>query len=611
MDPSSRPVAPADHLEFIRSHPPFDALGEEALACMVEAAEIVYLPRGERVLAQGGQPARHMYLIRRGAVRLERDGQVVMVLEDGDLFGFPSLTSGDPPSFDAITDEDTLAYRLVEAPCAHLLRESAWTEFLVQGLQARLRRTAVQEAGPAGGGLADPVAELVQGDPVWLPPEATVQGAAETMRDRGISSVLVSGDEPGIVTDRDLRVRVLASGLGPETTLDRIATRPVLTLPANAPLHEAVAFMVANQIHHLPVTEEGAITGVIANGDVLRHHSQSPLHLARRLGRVDDPAELDGYSDEITATVRRLFDGGVEAARIGRLIAGLNDTVVRNALRLAEEELGAPPREYEWIVFGSEGRMEQTLLTDQDNALIWAGDADPEVAAYFDRLASRVVGTLLRAGFPRCKGGYMATRWAMPMEEWRRQFRRWIELEEPTALMDAANFFDFRGVRGELPLEPLHELLATAGRNQIFLAHLAAASMAFKPPLGIFGRLKDHDGGIDLKRDGIIPIVGIARVHGLAAGSRARASRQRLQDAAEAGVVAPDDADTLSEALGFLLRLRLRAQLAARKRGEAPSNTIDIETLSTLERRHLKEAFLLVRDAQDAMAQRYRTERIG
>ena len=610
MDPSPRPVAPTDHLAFLRSHPPFDQLGEEALACLVEAAEIVYLPRGERVLTQGGEPARWMYLIRKGAVRLERDGQVVMVLEDGDLFGFPSLTSGDPPAFDAVTAEDTLAYRLRESPCAGLLRETAWTEFVLQGLQERLRRTAVHEVA-GGGGLTDPVSELIQGPPIWLPPDATVKTAAGIMKEYGISSVLVSGTTTGIVTDRDLRGRVLAAGLGPETALDAVATRPVRTLPANAPLHEAMAYMVAHQIHHLPVTDEGGIVGVISVGDVLRHHSQSPLHLARRLGRVEKPEELDGYGDEVAATAGRLFDQGVDAGRIGRLIAGLNDTVVRNAVRLAERKAGPPPRAYEWIVFGSEGRMEQTLLTDQDNALIWAGGPDDGVARYFGRLAEHAVDTLLRAGFPRCRGGYMATNWALSMEAWQHQFRRWIELEEPTALVDAANFFDLRGVRGTLSLDPLLELLDHAGRNQIFLAHLAAASIRFRPPLGLFGRLKDHDGRVDLKRDGIIPIVGLARVYGLAAGSRARASHARLHDAAEAGIIASDDAATLSEALAFLLRLRLRAQLAARRDRQPLTNEVHLGSLSTLERRHLKEAFLLVRDAQDALAQRYRTERIG
>jgi CBS domain-containing protein len=610
MADRSPPVAPADHLAFIRSHPPFDGLAEEALACVVETAEIVYLPRGERVLTQGGPPSRYMYLIRKGAVRLDRDGQAVIVLEDGDLFGFPSFTSGDPPAFDVVTVEDTLAYRLTARECEGVLGP-AWTDFLVQGLQQRLRRTAVHRATGNGGGLNEPVSELVRRPPVWLAGSEAVGSAAAVMRDRGIGSILVSGEETGIVTDRDLRSRVLAEGLGPDTPLDRVATRPVLTLPDTAPIHEAVAFMIRHQIHHLPVTGEGGVTGMITSGDLLRHRSQSPLHLGRRLSRLDSRAAAEGYADEVADTVERLFGQGVEAVRIGRLISGLNDTLVRGALRMAETELGPPPRPYEWIVFGSEGRMEQTLLTDQDNALIWEGGPDDGASRYFDELARHVVGTLLRAGFPRCRGGYMATNWALSLEEWTERFRRWIALEEPRALVDAANFFDFRGVRGRLSLEPLTRSLESTRGEQIFLAHLAAASMTFRPPLGLFGRLKDHDGRVDLKKDGIIPIVGLARVHALASGSNARPTPVRLREAAEAGTLAPHDAETLAEAFAFLLRLRLRSQLDARREGRPPGNEVHLDDLSTLERRHLKEAFLAVRDAQDAAAQRYHTERLA
>lgn len=622
-----QPQAPADHLAFFRAHPPFDALGEEALTCVVREAAITYLPQGHRVLVQGGEPARFMYLIRKGAVRLERDGQLVMVLEDGDLFGFPSLTSGDPPAFDVVTDEDTLAYRLPGGICSEFLHDAAWTDFLLQKLQERLRRTAVQ--APTEGGMGDPVAELVQRAPEWLEPSQTVRAAATIMRDRGVSSVLVSGREPGIVTDRDLRGRVLAEGRGPDTLLDRVASRPLLTLPGTAPVHEAMAFMLRHQVHHLPLTDEEGVTGVVSNGDLLRHQSGSPLHLGRRLARFDDADALHGYGEEVAATVHRLYHQGVDALRIGRVIAGLNDTLVRSALRLAEGELGPPPCPYEWIVFGSEGRMEQTLLTDQDNALVFRADPDPDPGhdpdpdpdpdrarsevrdRYFHELARRVVGLLLRAGFPRCKGGYMATRWTLPLDEWRTRFERWVELEEPTALLDAANFFDFRPVRGQLPLDTLNDILDDAGRNQIFLAHFAAASLRFRPPLGLFGRLKDHDGLVDLKRDGIIPVVGLARVYGLAAGARSRSTTARLQHAADAGALAPDDAATLSEAFAFLLRLRLRAQLTTRREGDAPSNEVRLDDLSTLERRHLKEAFVVIRDAQDALAQRYQTERLG
>ncbi len=614
-DRAAPPAGPADHWAFIRSHPPFDGLDDDALACVVRSAEIVYLPRGERVLTQGGPPSRYTYLIRKGAVRLERDGQVVIMLEEGDLFGFPSLTTGSPPAFDVITSEDTLAYRLPPGACTELLQGSAWNDFLLQDLQQRLRRTAVQRPPANGTSFAEPVSELVQGEPVWLPGDETVRTAAATMRDRGISSVLVSGDEPGIITDRDLRGRVLAAGLGPGTPIDGIATRPVLTLPDTAPIHEAVTFMLHHQIHHLAVTSDGQITGIVSNGDLLRHRSQSPLHLGRRLSRLHAADDAEGYADDVAATVERLFEQGVDAVRVGRLIAGLNDTLVRGALRLAESELGPPPRPYEWLVFGSEGRMEQALLTDQDNALVWsqagAPDAHGHDSGYFHALARHVVDTLLRAGFPPCRGGYMATRWAFTMDEWRARIRSWIRLEGDSALVDAANIFDFRGVRGVLSLDPLSGLLLEAGRNQIFLAHLTAASIRFRPPVGLFGRLKDHDGLVDLKRDGIIPIVGIARVHALAAGTHARSTPARLRAAADAGALSSADADTLAESFAFLLRLRLRAQLQDRRDGRPPTNEVALDHLSTLERRHLKEAFLVIRDAQDALARRYQAGRLG
>ena len=245
--PPTRTIAPADHRAFIASHPPFDALDERTLTTVVADAELVYLPRGERVLTQGGEPARQMYLVRKGAVRLERDGQIVIVLEEGDLFGFPSLTSGDPPAFDVVTAEDTLAYRLSAAPGSALVRSEAWSDFLVQGFQERLRRTAGRDTDSAGS-LAEPVRGLVQGAAVWLAGSDSIRSAARVMRDRGISSVLIEGDPAGIVTDRDLRNRVLANGLGPDASLDDVATRPVRTLPDDAPIHEAIAFMLQHQV---------------------------------------------------------------------------------------------------------------------------------------------------------------------------------------------------------------------------------------------------------------------------------------------------------------------------------------------------------------------------
>ena len=303
-------------------------------------------------------------------------------------------------------------------------------------------------------------------------------------------------------------------------------------------------------------------------------------------------------------------------------------------LRLAEAELGPPPRAYAWIVFGSEGRREQALLTDQDNALVYAdgenaedGDSedggrgggggggdersDDEAERYFAALAERVVGGLVALGIPPCAGGFMATRWHHPLSWWRRTFAGWLEAPEPEALLEAANFFDFRRIGGELSLAPLMEIVQRAPQHRSFLAHLAKNALEFRPPLGLFHHIRRRDGGVDLKKGGIMPIVSLARLWALEAGLRQRGSVNRLRIAADAGSLSRPDAEDLVEAFRFLLRLRLDHQLAARRSGRQADNSIDVEELAPLERRHLKDTFLSIREMQTAVGQRYNINQLG
>jgi CBS domain-containing protein len=262
------------------------------------------------------------------------------------------------------------------------------------------------------------------------------------------------------------------------------------------------------------------------------------------------------------------------------------------------------------MVHGSEGRREQTLLTDQDNALVYA-DGAPDAAGYFKALGERTVDGLVRASFPRCAGGYMASRWCHPLDEWCHLFRGWINEPEPDALLGAANFFDYRKVYGELSLDPLEEIVRGAGENKIFLAHLARAGLRFKPPLGLFRTLKEDEDGINLKRGGIIPIVSMARVHGLEAGSSARPTVDRLGAASDAGVLSHQGADELSEAFRYLHRLRLEHQLRNYRNGDPVTNAVPLDELSSGERSHLKEIFGLIRSMQDSMAQRFNVDHLG
>lgn len=596
--------------EFLRSHPPFDRLSAEAFRSLERNLEIEYVTGGTLVLRRGGERSRHLYVVRKGSVRLERDGQVVQQLEEGDSFGFPSLIARASPHLDVVAAEDSLLYRVPEELFERLMAQPGFADFYLADLSARLRQTAALEPLPLGPGLGTPASSLALQAPLRVSPQASVREAARLMRDARASCVLVEVSPVGILTDRDLRGRVLAEGRGPETPVCEVMTQPALTVPAASSLFEVLVFMLEHGVHHAPLTRGDEVVGLLSDTDLLRLQVKSPLSVLRALERLDQPEALRGYAPEVAGMVELLAWGGLEATQIGRVVSRLNDALVGRLLRRAEAELGPPPTSYAWIVFGSEGRLEQALLTDQDNALVYR-EASPEAGRYFAALAERVVADLIAAQFPPCRGGFMATRWCHPLDEWLRLFRGWVQAPQPRALIEAANFFDFRRVHGELELEPLQQVLAEAAREQIFLAHLARAALGFTPPLGLFRHIRQEDGGVDLKKGGLIPIVSLARLHALECGSRARPTVERLEAAAAGGTLSREGAATLAEAFRFLLRLRLRAQLQALRAGQAPDNRVRLDELSSLERRHLKETFVTLGEMQQATALRYAVERLG
>lgn len=596
--------------EFLRRHPPFDQLRPEEFRAAVDGLEVAYVARGESVMRRGGPPATHLWIVRKGSVRLEREGQLVQVLEEGDAFGFPSLIGRASPHVDVVAAEDVLAYRLPARVFDQLMESPAFSEFFLVDLAARLKRAASVEALPMGVDLAQPALELATREPVWLPSGSRVGDAARRMRELGVSSVLVRGEPMGILTDRDLRSRVLAEGLGPDTPADDVKSRPLVTLDAGASLFEVLLLMLERRVHHVPLVREGRVVGVLTDTDLLRAQVRSPIALLKRLAGDGAHRDRAAYGSELAHMVEALFGAGLEAVQIGRVVSRLNDALVASLLRAAEGELGAPPAPYAWIVFGSEGRMEQTLLTDQDNAIVHA-DVSAAEAAYFPRLAERVVSGLLEAGFPACPGGFMATAWCHSLPAWRDRFRDWIHRPDPQALLDASSLFDWRAVHGSLDLASLDAVIRGASEQMVFLAHLARTALAFEPPISAFRHIRDEHGGVDLKKGGLLPIVGLARVAALEAASGARSTLDRLDAAAEAGTLSREGAATLAEALRFLLRLRLRDQLRARRAGRPVGNAARLEGLTPLERAQLKDVFLAVREMQSALRLRYHTERLG
>ncbi len=326
------------------------------------------------------------------------------------------------------------------------------------------------------------------------------------------------------------------------------------------------------------------------------------------LAAIDGTDALDRYPADVAAIARVLMAGGAGAFATCRALTGLHDALTARLIELSQAELGPPPCPYAWLALGSGGRMEQSLRTDQDHAVVYADDV--VAAEYFTALGTLVVAGLARAGLRRCPGGYMADRWHMPLARWREVFHGWVDSPQPPALVEAEVFLDFRRVHGELSPAPLDTVLREGSGAPRFLVGMARAAVRFRPPLGLAGHIRGEHGEVDLKRGGLAGVVLLARLYALSAGSLTRSTPDRLAAASTAGTISREGAAALADAYHFLAELRLGAQLRQMEAGDEPTNRVRVASLTADERKQLRRAFRTVRDMQRATELRFHTHTV-
>lgn len=345
-----------------------------------------------------------------------------------------------------------------------------------------------------------------------------------------------------------------------------------------------------------------------------------PAHDAMRVPAIGEIASigqldaLDDYPRQIVELTRARLDAGDDALTVSGAIGDTNDVLTRRLLALAESHLGPPPRPYVWLALGSHGRREQVLSSDQDSAIAFAasgqaGESDAAVA-YFTALADLIVSALARAGMPLCDGGYMATNWHRPLDEYARLFRDWVERPQPEALLKAEVFLDVRSCHGELSPDTLERILLTGGGRGPFRAQMARAALTFKPPLGWFGRLRTHESTLDVKRGGTAAIVLLARLYALIAGATEHSTVPRLRAAAAAGTLNAANAADLVEAYGLLTDLRLRHQLEQADEGVLTDNLVPMDRIPREVRSSVRAALRLIREIQEVTALRFATHAV-
>ena len=596
-------------LDSLSDRAPFDMLPPDLLADLAPRARRVTARAGEVLFRQGDQMD-GFYLIESGLLDIETDaGDLISQRGPGDVLGERALLRD---------GRATLAVRVVK-PASLLVIPPEDFQRLVADAPVFAEWFRPAPATPANTGTrgaagltALQVSDLMVRSPFSCHPDETVQAVAISMREKGISSLLVmeGATLKGIVTVHDLTNKVLAEGLGGDVLVSRIMTPDPITIAPDALGLDALMLLANHKFNHLPVARGRRVVGMLTRTDLIRQQATSASHIAADIVQCDSAQDMARIMERVPTLLAQLVSEGVRHQAITRRITSVTDAITRRLLVLAERELGPPPVPYLWLACGSQGRQEQTGVSDQDNCLILDDAVQPEHDSYFARLAQFVSDGLHTCGFVYCPGDMMATtpRWRQPRKVWREYFASWINEPDTEAQMLASVMFDLRPISGETALfaNLQQEVLQKAKANSIFVSHMVSNSLKHTPPLSLFRgfaliRSGEHKNTIDLKHSGVVPVVDLARVYALQGAFEAVNTRERLEAAQDQGIISQAGASDLLDAYDMIAETRLRHQAEQVRKDQAPDNFLLPSQLSELERNHLRDAFMVIKTMQSAL----------
>lgn len=603
---------------FLADNEPFLRLPAEELQTLPAKMNMSYARRGETIL-RFGEINEQLHIIRSGAVDLLGEDGVLLDRRDaGRSFGYSTL-AGEPESrYTIIAVEDCL---LLNLPVAEFQDISERHPDLARYFSSQSRRIrAVAEElrqDTSAAVLRTRLGDFKIPEPALVTSDATIQAAARKMNELRVSSLLIGSLEnlEGIITDRDLRGRVVAEGMDINLPVAEIMTTNPRIGTSDTLAFEAMLVMAELRIHHLPVVDGGTVTGIVTAADIMRLMGQDPIYLTADVSRKTTAEELSGSFTKASEIGVRFIERGASPEETAGLMTIVADAIARRLLKLAEEKLGPPPVPYAFVVLGSQGRHEMGFASDQDNALILDNSyRETEHGAYFAELSEFVCLGLDRAGQVLCPGDMMAMNpeWRKTLSEWEQTFHVWVTAPDPDALLHAQTFFDIRGVYGELSLaDRVHaSAVSMASGARRMQAHLATLAVRREPPLGFFRglvveRSGDYTNTLNVKKGGTAGIVQMARLFSLQAGVKALGTRARLSLAAGGGTVSDRGAHDLLDAFEFLRSVTFKHQAEQLRHDQTPDYNIDPAKLSKMDREHLRDAFQIIKGMQNALATQY------
>ncbi|HEX4944619.1 MAG TPA: DUF294 nucleotidyltransferase-like domain-containing protein [Usitatibacteraceae bacterium] len=623
------PLLTAATADVLRKHAPFDAMREADLAHLAAGLKLRYFAKDTVILSPASGRVTSLFIIQRGVVQADEPSQVSLntmaaTLTDGEVFPVGALIANRPTTLRYKALRDTFCYLLDEVRFKEVMaRSHEFHAFCTRRLAALLAtstrgmREAYSHRAAAELTMASPLRNALRHEPVTLPETASVRQVLELMKSRRIGSIVLTGSAggpSGIFTQTDVLNRVALAGQPLDRPVSEVMTRGPAALAAGSALSEAAQLMASRGFRHVLVIDGDRLLGVISERDLFGLQRLSLQGLRKDIGGATNVDALAFAAREVRELGTAMLAQGVAAEQLTQLVSALNDAITGRAIELALRDHDVADTGYCWMGLGSEGRNEQTLATDQDNAIIFPDREGHDRAATRARLlafAEQVNRTLDACGFPLCKGNIMARNpsWCLSLAEWFDRFDDWIRNSDPEALLNASIFFDFRALHGDATLvDRLREfLLANVKERPVFLRQMAANAVLTRPPLGLFGDIVGGEGGtVDLKRQASRVVVDCARILALAAGVGAVSTAERLRATGPKVRMSDDDVATAIDAFQFIQMLRLRAQDSLdRGTGSSEPNRIDPDSLNSLDRRILREALRQARKLQNRVALDY------
>jgi CBS domain-containing protein len=466
------------------------------------------------------------------------------------------------------------------------------------------------------------VKEVYRKDVRFCRPSTTVTSLALMVKENDLSGMIVvdEGVPVGVVTDRDLRDKVLAQGLDPRLVrVESIMSYPVLTIREEDFISEAVYKMLKNRIHRLAVVNEKAeCLGVLTDTDIIKFQTDTSLYFMKDLEAASTIQDIKYVNDRMTEHISGLFNAEVKPKDLVQLISYLNDLIIVKTIKLLSEQVfGELPRKFAFLVLGSEGRMEQTLKTDQDNAIVYGDELSQKDLKLLEAFSIRLINDLVQIGYPSCPGGIMAKNadWRRSYSDWRVTVRNWVRVPSPDNILHYSMFSDLRTVYGDFDLEKglKQSIGSMAKEHSVFLAHMANNIQRFKPPLNFLGGFKVekkgiHAGKLDIKMAGLFPLTEGIKVLALEAGIMDGGTNEKISRLMGKNVVPDDELLEVEMSFNFFVYVRLKSQIRQAMKGEEVTNYINPLQLKEVERERLKVAFEMVKSFQRFLADRYKVD---